>query len=862
MQFGADRMEIIKERTRIIFSDYNTSEKNAIEDMVATMDKVFTYEDSDKHMICLPTGMENATKRLFPRHNIIDKSKEYWPYNNMENYEINVSPRNQLQKDFISFMLDNMNKKQKSAGILSVGTGKGIPNFVKIPSPNSQGYIRMGDIKVGDYVFGSDGKPTEVIGVFPQGKRKCYKITFNDGRTALCDENHLWSYYNWGMRLKTKSISDMIKDFKKFDVYLDKRNKEQNKHNDPYEYKYKIPLLSSPVEYQYQEVPINPYVLGAFIGNGCCTCHPLEISSGDDFVPKKIAKICGFSFNKRKGTYSYHFRNAQGNLIHTKDFFKDIPEMINCYSRDKIIPDTYLYNSYEVRMELLRGLMDTDGSISATDGIRYNVRYSSCSKKLLEQMQQLIYGLGYFANFSQDKRVDKYVNGYHGNMNVRVPQKFKRELFTHPRKLHIAEKAYKYGSDWKQPFKYLIIKNIEEVQDMETTCIKVDAEDELFLTEDYIVTHNTFMACYCATKFRAKTLIIVPTSAIKFQWADTLTGMFKIPKDRVVTVNAPTQFINVNADFVIVSQATLASLNKSYDLEKIMKDNRFGFKVIDEVQMWFHNIIKVDGCSNIANNLYLTGTFGRSGEDENRLYQEMFGDISIFREKEKKPSLFDRKPGNIYGMKPHTNFKMYWGNSRLPNDLMKKVTSAWKYSDRSDKWTRIGINMAAYVKLVFPDDGHNTPLMQALFKIIQIALNEINYGKTLILMPSIASAEMIAKYMRQRYPNLKTGTLHSKNPKSVNAENKKNCDCLVSTVPSAGTGFDWKGLSRLINASPYKSWIIATQVRGRLRILDSGKDTYMYELVDARIPQLRRWANVRSQVYRKECKTFKVIDMK
>lgn len=489
-------MEIIKERTRIIFSDYNASEKNAIEDMVATMDKVFTYEDSDKHMICLPTGMENATKRLFPRHNIMDKSKEYWPYNNMENYEITVSPRNQLQKDFISFMLDNMNKKQKSAGILSVGSGK------------------------------------------------------------------------------------------------------------------------------------------------------------------------------------------------------------------------------------------------------------------------------------------------------------------------------------------------------------------------------TFMACYCATKFRAKTLIIVPTSAIKFQWADTLTGMFKIPKDRVVTINAPTQFINVNADFVIVSQASLASLNKSYDLEKIMKDNRFGFKVIDEVQMWFHNIIKVDGCSNIANNLYLTGTFGRSGEEENRLYQEMFGDISIFREKEKKPTLFDRKPGNIYGMKPHTNFKMYWGNSRLPNDLMKKVTSAWKYSDRSDKWTRIGINMAAYVKIVFPDDGHNTPLMQALFKIIQIALNEINYGKTLILMPSIASAEMVANYMRQRYPNLKTGTLHSKNPKSVNVENKKSCDCLVSTVPSAGTGFDWKGLSRLINASPYKSWIIATQVRGRLRILDSGKDTYMYELVDARIPQLRRWANVRSQVYRKECKTFKVIDMK
>ena len=181
------------------------------------------------------------------------------------------------------------------------------------------------------------------------------------------------------------------------------------------------------------------------------------------------------------------------------------------------------------------------------------------------------------------------------------------------------------------------------------------------------------MACYSAIKVGLRTLIIVPTSGIKKQWGETLTNMFNVPPERVKLINTPKDFINVKADFVIVSQASLAVLNKTYDLERIMKANKFGIKVIDEVQMWFHNIIKVDGNSNIANNWYLTGTFGRSGDEENALYQEMFGDLAIFREKDKKPTLFNRKPGNVYGMKPHMHVKMMWTHSGLSKEEIKKV---------------------------------------------------------------------------------------------------------------------------------------------------------------------------------------------
>lgn len=861
---GSDYVEdIVKQKTRLIFDDYTDNERRYIENLSSTMDNVFIYLNEEKRRICLPTGMAKSIGKLFPKHRIIDQSNEYWDYDRIPIIEHPMKPRNQLQEDFISYALDKISKQLKIAGILQPGCGKLEPISRKIPAPNSQGFIRMGDIRVGDQIFGSDGKIINVTGVFPQGVQDIYKITFNDGRYALCGLDHLWTVTTaWPSKPRTIRTRDMLEDYRSFVPHIARDNVRTGSKREPYLYKYRVQLLSSPVEYPHRDVPIHPYVLGAFIGNGCCTLGPLSLSSGDSFVPKKVAKLCGFITKKRKDNYTYEFFK-DGKKVHTKDFFKNIPEMINCYSRDKKIPEVYCYNDPMIRLELLRGLMDTDGSICDGDGIRYNVSYSSCSKKLLEQIQEIIRGFGYSSNINApDKRVDKYVEGYHSDVSIRVPQKFKQEIFTHPRKLSIARNAA-LVKDFQQPFKYLIIKDIKLVKREEAQCISVDAPDQLYLTEQFIVTHNTFMACYCAIAARLKTLIIAPTSSIRQQWADTLTGMFKVDPSKVLIARRPEDFIHNAKDawFVITIHPTLASLNNRYDMEEVLQNCRFGFKVIDEVQMWFQNIINIDGCCNIPNNLYLTGTFGRSGEAENNLYQEMFGDINIFREQEKKPTFWNRKPGNIYGMKPHTICKMFWGHSHLTKEELQKVTNKWRYSERSDKWTRIGIGIATYSKLIFPEDGTITPFMKQLIKIIRRAFKECDYGKTLILMPSIASTEMFKSIMNEMYPDLTIGTIHSYNSFAENENNKKTCNCLISTPQSAGTGFDYKDLSRLIVAAQYSSWILTSQIRGRCRVRDDGRPTYMYDMVDADIPQLRRWANKRAAILRKECLEFKVIDI-
>ena len=369
------------------------------------------------------------------------------------------------------------------------------------------------------------------------------------------------------------------------------------------------------------------------------------------------------------------------------------------------------------------------------------------------------------------------------------------------------------------------------------------------------------MACYSAIKVGLRTLIIVPTSGIKVQWGETLTDMFKVDPSKVKLINNPKDFINVKADFVIVSQASLAVLNKTYDLEKIMKANKFGIKVIDEVQMWFHNIIKVDANSNIANNWYLTGTFGRSGEEENNLYQEMFGNLAIFREKDKNPTIFNRKPGNVYGMKPHMHVKMMWTKYVLSKEEIKKVSSTMRYSERAGKWMRYGISIPAYTELVIPSDGRMTRFLKNVLTVVKMANEEVKYGKMLILSATIASCEVILEYVSKMYPDKKIGTINSRNSKAENDRVKAECDILISTVKSAGTGFDVKDLSKLVVCEQFKSWILADQVSGRLRRRPDGKDTYMWDIVDAQVPQLRAWANERADVLRRKSKSFKVIDL-
>jgi len=262
----------------------------------------------------------------------------------------------------------------------------------------------------------------------------------------------------------------MLEDYKSFD----KRGYAKNK--------YQLPQ-SGIVQYPKADLPIDPYVIGCFLGDGCCLDQYLAISSNDKELIEDLEKRIGHKAKKR----SSHNYSWDWTFISPKVFFKEVPELLN-YSYNKSIPKEYMFSSKEQRLELLAGLFDTDGSPRRQ---RNGIQFGSTSLKLCQQVRQLVLGLGcHCGTIMEDHRKNKYTKSYH-YMTIQGPKELLRQMFHLKRKVDIMDSSPEPHST----FKSVTICKIEKVEDCEMRCILVDNPEHLFLTEDFIVTHNTSTLC-------------------------------------------------------------------------------------------------------------------------------------------------------------------------------------------------------------------------------------------------------------------------------------------------------------------------------------------------------------------------------
>lgn len=768
------------------------------------------------------SGNDRSKKPLFGReHDVIYISSGFLKINDpviqklpkpsVINYQtpkkveitMNREPRSQLQRDCIEKMLNNTSNKLTIE--LKPGTGKQEPYSRKIPTPTPEGFTRMGDLKVGDYVFSRDGNPTQVIDIFEQGEKDVYKITFQDGRIALCGAEHLWTVKTFKNGIwKTVTTKDMINDFRRVSPWKLSHGRE-----DPYNYKYYIPICQ-PVQYPHRDVPVDPWVLGCFIGNGCCTLPALTISSPDEWVPEKIAEIYGFGVklqSPKYNPYRYVFYNKEtGGLIHTKDFFKDIPEICGHYSYEKTIPDIYLYNDPDTRLNLLRGLMDTDGSIKWNGG-RYNTTYTSTSKKLLEQIRWIVQSFGFGACIMIDSRKDKYTTGYCGNLTFRIPNEVKHCLFSYPPKLKLAEDAVKH----KQENLYgdLLIRNIELSHREKCRCIMVDNSEHLYLTEDFIVTHNTFIATYATSKLQMKPLVIAPTTLLKNQWVEEFEGC-GIPREDIATRiwDAPSKKLCV----VTVSSIEL-DLGKDWEkLMDVIRQSAFGIKIVDEAHLHLKGVLKLDAICNIKHNWYLSATLGRSDIEEDNILNralldaERFIGNAIYEE-------YQKEYVNIY-----TQDIYYYPSNRLCNDHFKYGTK--------------GLIKATYYRMLM-DYKHGYPFLNNIKRMIRIAYSTKTYeGKILVLVPLLDVITRLKEELSRDpwFDKFNIVTVDGSLPLPVKRRALEEGDLILTTTMSVGTGTDIKNLACVINFDQAASSIILEQVCGRLR--DRGKECWFFDITD------------------------------
>lgn len=377
----------------------------------------------------------------------------------------------------------------------STGVGKSNTCSTLIPVWSEDGSVawkRAGDLVPGDFTFTRRGTPQQVLGVFPQGEREVYRVTLGDGRTLDVSDNHLWAVYpNHQSRTEGPTIYSTKTLLAK--GLLSKLN------NGRQGMKYFIPMNEA-VQWPEVELPVDPYVVGAMIGNGLMTSPTgMLISSDDEFTVEKVAERIGaVDYAQSTGSYDWCFytgefyNDERRKRVQLKDVYADLPEAVGVKSGQKRIPQQYLTASIEQRWDLVQGLFDTDGSIGQADGDRFNVSYSTVSEGLAADIQHLLYSLGVASTIGVNERerdgriLTEYI------VRVKSRNADKARFFSLPRKAAIAERAVGVNKQREKTFDYVGIRSIEKLGHSEPmVCIYVDDDEHLYQAGDFVVTHNT-----------------------------------------------------------------------------------------------------------------------------------------------------------------------------------------------------------------------------------------------------------------------------------------------------------------------------------------------------------------------------------
>ncbi len=365
----------------------------------------------------------------------------------------------------------------------STGVGKALPNSTILPTP--QGQRKVEDIKVGDYLFDAFGKPTKVKAVYPQGEKEVWEISFKDGRKAKCCDEHLWSFCTEGQKKESKLS-------RKFNTKTLKEINNMPLYKNGHGYQILIPM-QQPVQYSKKNFYLTPYTMGLLLGDGSFryskSNKALSFSSKNEELPTALANEMNWICKKTsKFNYNWNFEDPNCNThinVWVEEALKEYPELMQCKSEDKFIPKQYLEGSVEQRLDLLNGLLDTDGSIDSKKG---RISYYTVSPQLRDNIIELCLSLGFKASWLEDNHKDSLP--LYKIEIIGSPQN-KIKLFRLKRKHDLILSWFNNGKKKELNLFNPIVKIEKLNYSEEMTCFYVDNEEHLFLMNDYIVTHNT-----------------------------------------------------------------------------------------------------------------------------------------------------------------------------------------------------------------------------------------------------------------------------------------------------------------------------------------------------------------------------------
>jgi phosphate starvation-inducible protein PhoH and related proteins len=339
--------------------------------------------------------------------------------------------------------------------------GRAQPYDSQVLTP--KGFRPLGGLEVGDLVIGSNGLPTPVLGIHPQGRKEIFRLQAQDGASTRCCGEHLWAVTTREDRRRGRphrvvETREMI-----------------GRLGSAHTHRFELPRVSQAVEFEPRDVPVDPYALGLLLGDGCLTTSTAPSSATAD---PELALAAG-----HRGAVSV----ASPATVVLGDL-----GLAGTGSNATFVPEPYLHNSSGVRLAVLQGLLDSDGGPVLQGGRTCRVQYGTTSKRLRDDVVFLVRSLGGVASWrtrgasghpprraggrAVPHRSDAFV------LDIRLPDGI--EPFRLPRK---RERYRVFGGG--RPMRF--IRSIEPAGEAETLCIQVAAADSLYVTDDFLVTHNT-----------------------------------------------------------------------------------------------------------------------------------------------------------------------------------------------------------------------------------------------------------------------------------------------------------------------------------------------------------------------------------
>lgn len=625
------------------------------------------------------------------------------------------------------------------------GFGKGQPLDAKIRTIG--GWIKMGDIKLRDWVISQDGHPTRVSGIFPQGVKPVYCITMFDGRSTECDDTHLWKVYkdpfvNDSEVIQTKDLIPRINSGE--DLYID---------------------LPEPVVGIKHDVTVDPYTMG--------------------------------------------FMNA-------RDLWS--------------IPDEYFDASQEDRIELLRGILDVVATIHPNAGEGEVVAHLGMEGDVVS-FTELVRSVGQMA-----KRRDRVtsISLYLEHPHLWFRTKKKREL---------AKEVV--GRNHNK----IKIESISYVGDKETQCISIEHKSKLYITDDYVVTHNTFSSLNAIAEISKRFVVLIRPMYMD-QWEEAVVNTLNIRRDQVMVVKGGKQLLTLlelaernalgDVAAIIISNKTFQFWLKAYS--KFGEDStnlgyaflpdefyaklKAGVRLNDEVHLDLHLQFLIDLYTNIERSIGLSASLLSTDSFTTKM-QEL-----------------------IY---PHD----IRHNGGPLNKYVSSVAAFYQIKDtRPTRTTYPGSTM--YSHIAFEESiMRYTNLMDGYVKtieqlFIEYFMKEYKPGqRCLIFAASVSMCTKLQYIFQRKYPQLKVNRYVDEDPFEYLLE----ADLCFSTVLSAGTAVDISMLKTVIMSNSLDSIQSNIQAFGRLREIKDLTLRFVY-LVCLDIPKQVEYHKSKKELLIQRSKTY------